>query len=602
MLLDASHNRLHIIELFRARITAGKRNKLSKTELESLIDSFIVQLQHTQSAEEIHTLCRAEIALLEEGYKRLTLASIYIPKYRAAIKAAIKNNRIPLTPDTSHEYEYQQRVTGKRETRKEHWALTYFKYTPEEYEKLDTRQAQVNRKRLLNLKTVQRDRYLEAIDQLLHSQDKFSARHQAIAIAALTGRRMGEVVARGEFSLTEHPHLLHFTGQQKYERDGYEIITLIPAEYLLKKITEFRQHTDIQAITTLDEEALKETLNKFDVQVNTECHKYLQTPEIVPTLEGKKNVTIHNLRSLWGAIATHFFCPEDHHEYAFLQHYLGHVLKSSATGHYFRYQLTDSNGNILKTKGIKLNTIPPLPLFEAEDESPMTDQPSLFETKVAEPAASYAPNPPRNQITEREQVWEQRWLAIENRLDILEASNSPKKAAIELSKLQEENSQLKNQNAELSQQLQEAQNKLEQFRQLLLGEANSAPTPVHKKEVPTAPTINKEEPKVNVVSETKPKNQAVAKKGRKPGKAVERAKRIFLQVQEWNRSNPDSTFVINPGFLETLFRINRKAAKQFCEEFQAEIWEHHQEIGVENEISHNRGKDVEALLDFVDQT
>ena len=231
----------------------------------------------------------------------------------------------------------------------------------------------------------------------------------------------------------------------------------------------------------------------------------------------------------------------------------------------YTLQLTDSNGNILKTKGIKLNTIPPLPLFEAEDESPMTDQPSLFETKVAEPEGSYASNPPRNQITEPEQIWEQRWLAIENRLDILEASNSPKKAAIELSKLQEENSKLKNQNAELSQQLQEAQNKLEQFRQLLLGEANSAPTPVQKKEVPTAPTINKEAPKVhNIVSETKPKTQAAAKKGRKPGKAVERAKRIFLQVQEWNHSNPDSTFVINPGFLETLFRINRKAARSFC--------------------------------------
>ena len=607
MLLDASHHRLHIIELFRARITAGKRNKLSKTELESLIDSFIVQLQHAQSAEEIHTLCRAEIALLEEGYKRLTLASIYIPKYRAAIKAAIKADQIPLNGDTSHEYEYQQRVTGKRETRQEHWALTYFKYTPEEYEQLDTRQAQVNRKRLLNLKTVQCDRYLEAIDQLLHSQDKFAARHQAIAIAALTGRRMGEVVARGEFSLTEHPHLLHFTGQQKYERDGYEIITLIPAKYLLEKITEFRQRPEIQAITTLEKDALKETLNKFDVQVNTECHKYLQSTNIVPPLEGKKNVTIHNLRSLWGAIATHFFCPEDHHEYAFLQHYLGHVLKSSATGHYFRYQLTDSNGNILKTKGIKLNTIPPLPLFESEDESPMADQPSLFETKVAESTASHTSEPKQNAIAELEEAWEQRWVEIENRLDILEASTSPKKASIELSKLQKENTRLKTQNSELSQQLEEAQNKLEQFRQLLLGEANPTPTPRPKKEAPAKTTIPdkptlKATPETATVAETTQKTQTSIKKGRKPGKAVERAKRIFFQVQEWNRSNPDSTFVINPGFLETLFRINRKAAKQFCEEFQAEIWEHHQEIGVENEISHNRGKDVEALLEFVDQS
>ena len=223
-----AQSRIDIIAKFRARIAEGKRNKLSKLELEDLIQTLIEQLQQAKSAEDIHEICRTEIALLEEGYKKLTLASIYIPRYRAAIKNAIASKQLPLTPSTSHEYEYQQRITGKPEKRSEHWALTYFKYTPEEYERLDTRQAKINRTRLLNLKAVQLDTYLDAIQALLHSQEKFAARHQAIAIAALTGRRMGEVVARGDFSLTHHPYQLHFTGQQKYERDGYDIITLIP--------------------------------------------------------------------------------------------------------------------------------------------------------------------------------------------------------------------------------------------------------------------------------------------------------------------------------------------------------------------------------------
>ena len=355
-------NRADIIQQFRSRIAAGKRNKLSKKEFDLLIEDLIQRLQKATSSEDIHDICRREIALLEEGYKKLTLASIYIPRYRAAIKEAIAAQQLPLTPQTSHEYEYQQRVTGKREQRSEHWALTYFKYTPEEYEQLDHRQAEVNHRRLSRLKTVQLEPYLEAIDQLLQSQDKFAARHQAIAIAALTGRRMGEVVARGEFKITEHPYQLHFTGQQKYERDGYDILTLIPAAELLDKIVAFRSNPEIQAFSKFSGKELKQQLNKFDVQLNKECDKRLHQTQIVPPLDGKKKVTIHNLRSLWGAIACHFFCPQDQHEYAFLQQYLGHVLKSSATGHYFRYQLVDSNGHLLTQKGTKLHEI------EADDK------------------------------------------------------------------------------------------------------------------------------------------------------------------------------------------------------------------------------------------
>jgi hypothetical protein len=404
---------------------------------------------------------------------------------------------------------------------------------------------------------------------------------------------MGEVVSRGEFSLTDHPYQLHFTGQQKYERDGYDIITLIPAAQLLDKIIEFRAQPEITAFTEWEEKTLKEQLNKFDVQINKECNKYLQETQIVPPLEGKKNVTIHNLRSLWGAIATHYFCPEDQHEYAFLQHYLGHILKSSATGHYFRYQLTDVNGNLIKTKGIKLNEVPILPLLDVEDISTMDDQNSPFETIVTEPQASYGIPNISQQLTDLQAQWKKCWEEIEARLDTLEQSINPTITFIErgkLNKLQRENLELKKQNIELSKQLQNAQSKLEQFRILLLGETES-PTKVTKIE------------SISALRKFKATESSLTiRKGRKPGKAIERAKRIFLQIQYWNQANPDSTFATNPGLLESIFRIHRKAAKQFCEEFKTEIWEHHQDIGVENESSHNRGKDVEALLEFMEQS
>ena len=468
-----SDSRANIIHKFRSRIAEGKRNKLSKRELESLIESLIARLRRAKSSEEIHEICRSEISLLEEGYKKLTLASIYIPRYRAAIKEAIASNQLQLTPKTSHTYQYQQRVTGKQETRSEHWALTYLKYTPEEYEKLDTRQAKVNRQQLLNLKTVQLDRYLDAIHELLHSQEKFAARHQAIAIAALTGRRMGEVVARGTFSLTKHPYQLHFTGQQKYERDGYDIVTLIPADYLLDKISEFRAQPEIQTFEALEETALKKQLNQFDVQVNKECDKRLRATQIVPPLEGKKSVTIHNLRSLWGAIAVYFFCPEEHHEYAFLQHYLGHVLKSSATGHYFRYQLVDTEGQILKNKGVKLEGVPVLPLLEDRRHSILNEQASTLDSTLTELKISAFIIQLDKSLLKFQQICRHRFKEIEKRLTAVELSKSSSanfKYLKKIYNIESDNSKLKTQNSKLLEEKVQVEDKLEQFRKILLEE------------------------------------------------------------------------------------------------------------------------------------
>ncbi|MCM1981437.1 protelomerase family protein [Lyngbya confervoides] len=595
--------RADILDKFRFRIAQGSRTKLRKEELETLIETFLEALAVTHAPEEIQDLCQAEIALLEEGYAKITLASGYIPRYRAAIEAAIAQNRILLTPENSHTYLHQQRVTGIQETRDEHWALTYFKYSPEEYEQLDRRQAQVNRKRLLNLKTVPLDRYLNKITHLLHSQDNFAARHLAIAIAALTGRRMGEVVARGTFMLTAHPYLLHFTGQQKHERDGYNIVTLIPAEDLLAGIKRFRSMPDIKALMKLEGGSLKAELNKFDVQLNRECNKLLNRTEIVPPLEGKSTVTIHNLRSLWGAIATYFFCPIQHHEYAFLQHYLGHVLESSATGHYFRYQLTDAKGDLLRDKGIKLSAVPELPLLDEEMEQMEEEQLSLEPTAIEETSDRLG-HEIEQAILHRFEALQREWLdyreTMESRLQDLEWAKSGQLDAAQqrrLQDLQKDNQGLRDENERLRQALAEAEGKLAQFRQLLLGEAPEPENRKNGKEAEAATTALESDSSSDqrVRSKPVPKRKA----GRKPGQAVQRATEIFHQVQEWNREHPDQTFVINPGFLETVFKINRKAAKQFCEEHQAELWEHHQEIGVEVEVSHNRGKDVEALRKYV---
>jgi hypothetical protein len=297
---------------------------------------------------------------LEEGYKTSTVAFDYLPKYRKALEIAIAEGLIPLNEENSHRYVHSQRITGIEEERFEHYALTYLKYDPATYEGLDKRNKLTNRNKQLNLKGVNPELYLERLEELLLSEESFQSRHRAIAIAGLTGRRLNEVLARGRFSLSEHPFLLRFDGHSKVEREVYDIVTLVEAKRLLPYIESFREMEEVRPLLELSGEELATAVNKFDVQVNRECNKYLTG--IVPPLEGRDAVSVHNLRGLWGAISSYFFCPPDSHEYPFLQHYLGHAIDSSATGHYFRYRLIDETGNYLEERGVKIPLFGELPL------------------------------------------------------------------------------------------------------------------------------------------------------------------------------------------------------------------------------------------------
>jgi hypothetical protein len=167
--------------------------------------------------------------------------------------------------------------------------------------------------------------------------------------------------------------LLRFDGHSKVEREAYDIVTLVEAKRLLPYIEGLREMEEIRPLLELSGEELATAVNKFGVQVNRECNKYLG--EILPPLEGKETVSIHNLRGLWGAIAAYYFCPPDSHEYPFLQHYLGHAIDSGATGHYFRYRLIDEAGNYLEERGVKIPLFGELPLPSAPA---VVVQPSLI--------------------------------------------------------------------------------------------------------------------------------------------------------------------------------------------------------------------------------
>ena len=380
--------REEVVSNYRDRIQSGKRTKMTSDERQILIDCFLKRLQTIDSKEAIQSLCEQEITLLEEGYPKSTIASDILAKYRNAITKAIEHNHIPLTPNNSYHYTYQKRDTGETVKAHSHYALTYLKYDSQTYQQLRNQTTEINNQRQDNLQPIHLFTYVQQIQKLLHTPNTEPNQDLklAIAIASATGRRHTEVLSKGTFTLTNHPYLLHFEGQQKKRSEdetSFDILTILPATEVMSAIESFRTIPAIAHIHGLPSSNTQ--VKSFNVQVNRMVIKLFQETKIVPILQGKKNVSIHRLRGVYGAIALHYFCPQSQHQHRFLQHYLGHTLSeviapnSSATPHYFHYYLVDDNNNPLTDKGILLSSFP-LP-NQPEDKEQLSFPPQTVTTQ-----------------------------------------------------------------------------------------------------------------------------------------------------------------------------------------------------------------------------
>ncbi len=353
-----------LTDRFHYRIEQGQRTKLSKDELGQLALHFVDRLKQLNTEADIQALAQAEMALLEEGYPQNSIGSLYLPMYRRLIQEAISAGTLPLTEANSHRVQWTKRNTGEIGASQKHYALTYLKYDQATYTKLRQATTAANNERQDNLQAVPLERYLEQATELLRSDQPELL---AIAIAALTGRRHTEVVAKGRFNRTSYPYLLRFEGQQKDPTPPFDILTLLPAREVLEGIERFRSMPEVQQLQGLGHDHPE--IDAFNARVNRRVHKLFG--QIVPVLEGFKTVSIHRLRGVYGAISVHFFCPQMKHEHRFLQHYLGHLLEepgqdlpnASATQHYFHYRLVNPQGQILQARGVKVmaNGLPPQP-------------------------------------------------------------------------------------------------------------------------------------------------------------------------------------------------------------------------------------------------
>jgi Telomere resolvase len=586
-----------IIDQYRQRIAASERTRLTKTDLAELIVEFIDQLAILKSKSKIQAVCAAEIALLEEGYPQATIGKVYLPMYRKAIQTATDDGLLPLTKNTSRQYTYTKRNSGEMGTAIDHFALDYLKYDTATYSQFAGISAERNNLKQDNLQPVNPADFLEIAAYLLQSDDPFDL---AVGIAATTGRRFSEVVAKGTLTATTDLYWISFSGQLKKRitADSYLTPCLLPAAIVLAAMERFRQHPRIAALANFSAIQINRSLAD---SVKRSVIRNFGDTGIVPILPSESAVTVHNLRGVYGEICTHFFCPPDRAVSRFVQERLGHVISadelkranSSATQHYFHYYLVDSNGQHLGAKGIKLTkgveTMPTIFDDDLDDtntplqlellSTPMTAKTNRKISKSIDLQKSSANEPPLptasstntpidpQQFADLQQEVSRLWqhLAAVGTPPVAEQEAT---LAAKLSQLTQELAIAHNYIATLEQDNLGYQQRIEQFTKILQPTKSAKPTPPKTSTVPTPP------------------------------KRISAATKILAAIEAimlWNQQN-EQKFAISQTLLLKATGCNLPAIKRVLAAQAEIIDQHNAEYNIQ---PRHQSKKIDLILDFL---
>jgi Telomere resolvase len=182
----------------------------------------------------------------------------------------------------------------------------------------------------------------------------------AAGLVVLTGRRSSEILGTANFQ-PESQWSVVFSGALKrrgeVQRLSFEIPTLTTAERVIAALAKLRLMCPTEGLSA-------EQINqKYSQAVATACDRHFSN--LVPHRDGRDNLFTHLFRSVYAAIATHWYAPPtvDANEYkaaiqghyAFLETTDGELKRSlAASRHYNDYKIGDRTGNIDGRQGIKL--------------------------------------------------------------------------------------------------------------------------------------------------------------------------------------------------------------------------------------------------------
>ena len=432
--------------------------------------------------------------------------------------------------------------------------------------------------------------------------------------------------------------MIHFQGQQKkVDSAGYEILSLIPAQVLIPVIERYRRIPEIEALAGLDDDSPK--VEAFNTRVNRRTQSLFGDSNLVPILDGFKTVSIHRLRGIYGAIAIHYFCPDQQHQHRFLQNYLGHVLNkkdinapnSRATDHYFHYYLVDEHGTPITTKGVKLKDIPQLPelLQDATTQSP--------ETPASQALQSEQTKLNSDQYLQINPEQYSRWVNVLKNissantqqdkmaelLSFLESqtpeqtseeqatnTENEKQSIFDLSRtlalLTEEILDLRQQIQELTKQRDEAKEKLQNTddTQAQITYLKSENLKLKQSQTSLLAAYNQLLTNNNQNQNNSTNQSKTTTTQQIKSKPLKRANAIFEAIKQWNQINSDRSFALTKSLLEREFHIHRDAAAEFLQANQIQIDQYHKSVGITKTRGHNRqiGRNIEELKNFVNYT
>jgi hypothetical protein len=182
----------------------------------------------------------------------------------------------------------------------------------------------------------------------------------AAGLVVLTGRRSSEILGTADFQAKSQWSVV-FSGALKrrgeVQRLSFEIPTLTTAERVIAALAKLRLMCPTEGLSA-------EQINqKYSQAVATACDRHFS--DLVPHRDGRDNLFTHLFRSVYAAIATHWYAPAtvDANEYkaAIQGHYAilettdGELKRSlAASRHYNDYKIGDRTGNIDGRQGIKL--------------------------------------------------------------------------------------------------------------------------------------------------------------------------------------------------------------------------------------------------------
>jgi Telomere resolvase len=593
-----SLSREMIIDRFRQRIVAAERTRLNKSELADLIADFIDRLMTLKTKAKIQAWCTAEIALLEEGYPQATIGKVYLPMYRKAIQTAIDDGLLPLTAATSRSYTYAKRNSTEIGQATDHLALDFLKYDAATYSQFAGVSAERNNLKQDNLQPVNPDAFLAIAAELLQSADPFDL---AVGIAATTGRRFTEVVAKGTLAATNDLYWISFAGQLKKREkaDSYLTPCLLPAAQVLDALERFRQHPRIAMLAAGTPDQINRSLAD---SVKRSVIRNFEESGIVQVLPGESAVTIHNLRGIYGEICTHYFCPPDRAISRFVQERLGHVISpdelkranSSATQHYFHYYLVDRNGQHIGSKGIKLQAGQAMPVANditvqlcCTEGNPPTEPVQMELLSLTNsPKIDHDNSGMAAQFATLQQQVQLLWQKIEsptptNNDELIQLRDQCAQLNTELATAHTKISQLEQKSAQLRQANLAYEQRIAQFTAVL-----QAPT---TKEIKTPKPLQ---------IKTKRTPQVLTEDPIKPIKRPPAAVKIvaaIAAIKQWNSQN-DQKFAISQTLLLKVTGCNLPAIKKVLSEQASEIDQYHHKFGIE---PRHQSKKIDLILEFL---